>query len=496
MTLTSIVLALSTVLSSPLPAVTPAPAPPAWCPEIPGHRVECGTLDRPLIPGKTVTVGYARVLRQNEAVPAKGTIMVNPGGPGGQAIAQHATFTALLDGLLADHDLLLVDPRGVGRSTPLTCGVPASAAVTEPREKLLRLVGRCGSNLGPRAGGYTSAATADDLNAVRAALGIPKVVLYGISYGTYLLPVYAQRHPGTVQSVVLSAAYPIDLDPLGRESAQAVSSALRRICERGGGACDGERAVRDLARVAARLRAVPLGVPLRVGDETRRIALTEDRLAQLVYSSMSVAVGAAPSETPAIGRLPRALYRAARGDDRELAALAGEVLAGDLAAYQGMDMGIAATVSCNDYPRPWPVEASVAERRRRFERAVEQAGPGEFGAFSARGFATAQADAGDYCLRWPAKGTGRPYVSTGRFPDVPVLVLNGDLDGITAEANGRRAAAQFARGVFLPVPNVGHVPEFEPSGCVAGIVTEFVREGGTGDTSCLAAIPPVKVVAP
>ncbi|MFD0887966.1 alpha/beta hydrolase, partial [Streptosporangium algeriense] len=252
--------------------------------------------------------------------------------------------------------------------------------------------------------------------------------------------------------------------------------------------------VRDLGRVAARPRAVPARVPVTVGGRNRWVTLTEDRFAQLVYSSASAAVGAVPSEVPAVGRLPRALRGAARGDDRELVALMGKIMSGDLAAYEGMDMGIAATVSCNDYPRPWPVEASLAERRHRFERAVRQAGSGEFGAFSPLGFARAQADAGDYCLRWPAKGTGRPYVSTGRFPDVPVLVLNGDLDGVTAEANGRKAAAQFPQGVFVPVPNVGHVAEFEPSGCVAGLVTAFLRDGRTGDTSCLAAIPPVKVL--
>lgn len=90
--------------------------------------------------------------------------------------------------------------------------------------------------------------------------------------------------------------------------------------------------------------------------------------------------------------------------------------------------------------------------------------PDEFGA---RGFATARADAGDYRLRRPAKGTGGPYVSTGRFPDVPVPVLNGDLDGVTAEANGRTAAAQFPRGAFAAPGR----------GTVRGIRGQTVRRG-------------------
>jgi pimeloyl-ACP methyl ester carboxylesterase len=44
------------------------------------------------------------------------------------------------------------------------------------------------------------AATADDVEAVRAHLGIPKLDLYGVSYGTYLMAGFAQRHPTSVRS--------------------------------------------------------------------------------------------------------------------------------------------------------------------------------------------------------------------------------------------------------------------------------------------------------
>lgn len=59
---------------------------------------------------------------------------------------------------------------------------------------------------------YTSAATADDLDAVRTHLGIAKLDLLGESYGTFLMTVYAQRHPGHVHSVILSSAYPLEFD--------------------------------------------------------------------------------------------------------------------------------------------------------------------------------------------------------------------------------------------------------------------------------------------
>jgi pimeloyl-ACP methyl ester carboxylesterase len=43
---------------------------------------------------------------------------------------------------------------------------------------------------------------------VRAHLGIPRLDLYGVSYGTYLMTVFAQRHPTSVRSIVLSSAFP------------------------------------------------------------------------------------------------------------------------------------------------------------------------------------------------------------------------------------------------------------------------------------------------
>jgi pimeloyl-ACP methyl ester carboxylesterase len=93
-------------------------------------------------------------------------------------IAGAAGWTELLAGLLSDHDLLLIDPRGAGRSHRLSCGLTELPAT---RQGFVRAIGRCGKRLGRQARAYTSAATADDLEAVRAHLGIPKLDLYGVS---------------------------------------------------------------------------------------------------------------------------------------------------------------------------------------------------------------------------------------------------------------------------------------------------------------------------
>lgn len=104
-----------------------------------------------------------------------------------------------------DHDLLLIDARGTGPSDLLSC-FDDSRPFPATRTTLQRAVELCGKRLGDRAGAYTSAAIADDIEAVRTRLEIGRVDLFGQSYGTYLMQVYAQRHPAAIRSIVLSSA--------------------------------------------------------------------------------------------------------------------------------------------------------------------------------------------------------------------------------------------------------------------------------------------------
>ncbi|MBF6435215.1 alpha/beta hydrolase [Nocardia cyriacigeorgica] len=458
-----------------------------WCPTVAGHAVDCGVVERPLVaeqPGLgTVDVGYALVRRAKADEPAAGTVLPNPGGPGVPMIAHAAEAAALAQGLLDDHDLLLIDARGTGVSSPLDCGLDDDAFAFGTRAQQQAAVQTCGTTLGARAAGYTSAATADDFDAVRAHLGIDTVVLYGISYGTYLMPVYAQRHPDRVRSMVLSGAYPADFDRFQRPNAEAVSLALHRICERSR-VCDGSTAVADLTAVAARLRETPIQV-----HDPQPMRLDEGKLANLVFEAATTNAGARPAEIGALGLLPSALHAAARGDDGELREFVRVALSG--AGYENVDSYLA--VACNDYPTLWSMDAPPARREQQYRDALATVGP-TLGGFSTSGWLSGQRDGGDVCLRWPGLADHqRPDRIRDLRPPVPVLVISGDLDAITPDANGKLAAAAFPDATFVSVPNTGHVPEVEPSGCVAGVITEFVRTGAVGSTDCIGAVPPIAV---
>lgn len=273
--LSALPLAPATAAAAPAPGTQ---ARPGWCPDLDGYRVDCGTVKRPLVADKpwlgSVPVAYA-VVRHTGPGPARGTVAINPGGPGETAIDRAEPFAAALQGVLDTHDVLLVDPRGTGRSGRIPCGVTDAEYRFADHAGQRAAVARCAERLGPRAAGYTSAATADDLDAVRARLGAESLVLYGLSYGTYLMPVYAGRHPERVESMVLSGAFPLAVDPLARPSAEAVAQSLRRVCERSA-ACDGATAVEDLGTVAARLRERPLTLRIDAAGATRTLRFTEE----------------------------------------------------------------------------------------------------------------------------------------------------------------------------------------------------------------------------
>ena len=195
-----------------------------------------------------------------------------------------------------------------------------------------------------------------------------------------------------------------------------------------------------------------------------------------------------------VGDLPVIVRAALRGDNRLLvrAARAVQHFSGQGAQPGGPDEALAVSVTCNDYPTLWNRRAPVPVRLRQFAARRARLGNRPFRPFSARAWTSALNGRGDTCIRWPDRSA--PVQRTGGpFPDVPVLVTAGDLDPLTPTRQARHAANQFPNARLLEVPNAGHVPQGEPTGCAAKITMNFIRNQRLGDTSCLAKIPPVPV---
>src|SRR5262249_39300595 len=106
----------------------------------------------------------------------------------------------------------------------------------------------------------------------------------------------------------------------------------------------------------------------------------------------------------------------------------------------------------------------------------------------------------DECVLWPAPAPGEaplPLVhADGPYPDMPVLVLSGELDNITTVADGAEAAAHFPHGHQVVLANSFHVNALPHarSDCGARLVQRFLADLSTGDESCAHQVAPVRLV--
>src|SRR5512141_1884963 len=192
--LTGVALGLAGCGDSGAPARTIALA-DCRLPKLP-VAAQCGTFevpenrDRPR--GRRINLAIA-VLPANALNPRADPLFIVAGGPG-QAASYLGPFAASLTGVRRDRDIVLVDQRGTGRSSPLTC----AAFKPDDRPK----AAACAKELaaqGVDAAQYTTAAWVADLDAVRAALGYARVNLWGGSYGTRVAQEYLRRHPSRVR---------------------------------------------------------------------------------------------------------------------------------------------------------------------------------------------------------------------------------------------------------------------------------------------------------
>ncbi len=284
-----------TALVSTTSASPPAPADAASgagagnaviepCPNAPEDL--CGTIDVPLSwdrpnEGEPLSVRFRVFTRSDPAAPAQTPIVAFEGGPGYGSIGSAGGYRFLFEPLLRTRDLILMDQRGTGGSGAIDC-----PALQQGIGDYTRAVAACAEQLGDAANAYGTAAAADDLEAILDALGIPEVVLYGDSYGTYIAQVFAIRHSERTESVVLDAAFDDSFDPFARDAAAALKRSWATLCRRDG-ECRG--ILTDIRHAARRLERRPLiGTGVDSSGASYRVRVTGSDLAQLLYDATYV----------------------------------------------------------------------------------------------------------------------------------------------------------------------------------------------------------------
>lgn len=452
-------------------------------------RDRCGRIevplrwDRPGV-GEPLTVRFRVIGRTDPDAEPRTPIVAVEGGPGYGSIGSRFAYRFLFEPLLRDRDLILMDQRGTGGSGAIHC-----PRLQRGRGPYAVAVGACAERLGPAANAYGSAAAADDLAAILDALDVDRVVVYGDSYGTYLAQTFAIRHPDRVEALVLDAAYDDRYDPFTRDAAAALARSYETICERSG-ACTGILA--QIRRVARQLERAPLiGRAVDSTGREVRVRLTAPRFAQLLYD--------ATYKFTIYRDLPAALTAWDRGDAVPVLRLVAE----DLAGSGGGDPrwyseGAYAAVACHDYPTLWDRSLPLSGRRAELEAAVAALARDAFAPFPDRIYLRMPYERQIVrgCIRWPPLEPGdEPTPTLGPHPDLPVLVLNGELDIVTPLVNGMDAAAAWPGATFVSVANEIHVTAlYDYERCASRIVRRFIRRGTPVDTSCAQETPEIAVV--
>ncbi|MFD6277118.1 alpha/beta hydrolase [Streptomyces sp. NPDC060209] len=181
---------------------------------------ECATVKVPLdyrVPGgKRIDLAISRI---KSTAPDKrhGVLFSNPGGPGGQGLYMPMGMRERLPGSAQQkYDLIGFDPRGVGKSSPVSCDLePEEENVLRPYKAetfdkdvawARDVANKCKEEAGDELPHITTRNTARDMDLIRAILGEKKISYVGYSYGTYLGAVYTQLFPGRADRFVLDSA--------------------------------------------------------------------------------------------------------------------------------------------------------------------------------------------------------------------------------------------------------------------------------------------------
>jgi pimeloyl-ACP methyl ester carboxylesterase len=411
--------------------------------------------DRSQPAGRKISIAVT-MLPANTLSPKPDPLFMLAGGPG-QSAAALAPLAGMLSGVRRNRDIVLIDPRGTGKSAPLRC---AALAPRDPFDDFsdtdaADAAHRCLSEI-KAAGGvdvaqYTTPAVVADIDAVRAALGYGSINLWGGSYGTRVAQEYMRRYPQRVRAAVLDGVAPPDLR-INLDIWPTRDAALAQLFA----ACAEQSACkRDHPDLNATLASISkqLGTGRRVNVADPRTGI--EREVMLNFDMVVSALHAVIYIPEFASLIPALLSRAQTGDFSPLAA-ASLVVTDDVG--RTMNLPLHYTVTCaEDAPR---ISAADAKRTLATLRAP---------ALAERTLAA--------CEGWPRPplppGFNAPLVS-----DKPVLILSGGLDPVTPPWNGKKVAETLPNSRHVIAAGYGHI--VSPHACAPRLIEKFIDEGGFG----------------
>ncbi|MFJ7768006.1 alpha/beta hydrolase [Streptomyces sp. NPDC097107] len=446
---------------------------------VPGFQ--CATMKAPLDYAKP-TGGDVRlaVARKKATGPGKrlGSLLVNPGGPGGSAIGYLQQYAGIgyPEEVRAQYDMVAVDPRGVARSEPIECldGREMDAytrtdvtpddegEASELVDAYQKFAEGCGADAPKLLRHVSTVEAARDMDVLRAVLGDEKLTYVGASYGTFLGATYAGLFPDRAGRLVLDGA----MDP---------SLPARRLnMEQTAGF---ETAFQSFAKDCVRQPDCPLGdqgtTPDQVGKNLK--AFFEDLDAKpiptgdadgrkLTESLATTGVIAAMYDEGAWQQLRESLTSAVKENDG-----AGLLVLSDSYYEREADGGYSnlmfanAAVNCLDLPAAFSSPDEVREALPDFEKASPVFGEGL--AWSSLN-----------CAYWPVKPTGEPHRIEAAGA-TPIVVVGTTRDPATPYRWAEALADQLSSGRLLTYEGDGHTAYGRGSTCIDSAINTYLLRG-------------------
>ena len=432
--------------------------------------LQCSTLDVPLDPkdpkGKQVELALARKPSTGPASRRIGSLVLNPGGPGGSGLDFLANAAASFPESLTDRfDLVSFDPRGVGESDPVRCltddqkdeqltgdltpDTPQEKQRTEQDQRDLR--DGCKERNPKLVTHMSTADVAADLDRIRIALGDEKLNYLGYSYGTSIGATYAAMFPSTIRAMVLDGS--VSPSATATQEALVQATGFERTLGRFVAACDASTSCAlapDAAGAIASTRASLERDPVRVqdGSGTRTLGpdLFDYGLATALYDSATW------------GPTAQAIKDIRSGGAETILTLVDRQTGRQPDGTYDNSADAQAMVNCADErDRPTQAEADAAEAQ------IAQAAP-TFGPLLGSGLTS--------CDGWPEPSEPTPTPSAQGAP--PILVVGTVGDPATPYEWAQQMSAALTGSVLLTYEGDGHTAFLRGGPCIENAVVGYL----------------------
>jgi pimeloyl-ACP methyl ester carboxylesterase len=442
---------------------------------------ECASMDVPIDRSGSVAGTLPLLIqrvRATEPNPAgRAPIVFLAGGPGQTNTDITELFAPIVRGFAPDRDILSIALRGTGPSAIDCFGGRSGSAAAD--------IAACGNKLGPARNFYTTRDTVDDIESVRAALGVPKLSLYGTSYGTYQAYAYAVRHPDGVESLVLDSTVAPDYlgDVFYTRLINAIPGVARALCS--GARCKGisKDPYAGARKLSRRLHSGPATGRVYDAQGKRRAVTIAEGLPESLLAQLD-------EDENLRAELPRSIAAALHHDYAPLARLVAPYTTGPAPDPRtDVNLGLYFATVCEEDLWPWDRTAAPADRIAQAHAAIAAMPASAFAPFSVDTVFFGLSNA-TLCAYWPMR-PDPPSLGPGSPPDVPVLLVHGRFDIRTPLPATQAVAGLFPQAKIVEIPAAGHSAiRHDPSGCASKRVKAFLA--GLPVASCTSRLDPFK----